>query len=786
MGRRLAPVLLCFLPVLAAADTVLVLDDFEGALGSWGNAQLVAQPVHSGQRALRWSVAERTSLDSPRFVADWRDFDELRFWAYCEKPVDVHVPLVFVSEGGYYLVDWKVDWTGWKEHRLKLADAKPSHKPEGWHKILSFGFRAQGYGQGPVPEGLSLAFDDFALHSPKDLPHVSLADWMAKERRERMNELKSRGNPYYLTVLDSLKSVEARPALKEEFDSCWEFTGIASRALNAAWAAGSDGSPRKGDQVLIAHACVLIDFCLQRHKDGSWFYSCKWVSGDPNCDRFTLGPLMDAVWWLRRLPNMEANWKKWEAPLRGAVDFQHTYWGCYAERGLTDNKAWGSSAYSYPNQDVFHLFEMELAHRWWGDAKYTESAEKTIAGLQAQLLPDGGIRYIGPETECPVYHNLNLVWLARYLNLTGDERARKLLTDTVSYYPLTCTNEGYPESYTDCWWKHYWSDGQAGGPEIAAGVTGDPHNKWLANRLLERTGAGSNYWAIYAGMFYRDDLEEKPLPDNWLKLDRNTGGPRGRFGNWYFAGVTGGGTRDTFVGAMVSDPNRPQPLNGALLAANIEVGLGGEGSRDRTNLYLSGPDDITAVKIEGDIAALGARYTLRKPYINSVKDPTVPPTPWQATQVWLFTKHALVGLVELEATEEQTVPYLQGELRFGPDTLLTRDDGGVFHCGALTMRVLEHNFATIEHGPARPGYAQQSTKHSAVTLRTAGEGFTARPGEKVWYAVVVGREGAATASKFSTHWSEGKLGLGVEIAGKQLSAVFDPGREEIQLSALQK
>ncbi|NDK11431.1 MAG: hypothetical protein COZ06_04050 [Armatimonadetes bacterium CG_4_10_14_3_um_filter_66_18] len=782
-ARRLAPVLLCLLPAFAAGDTVLVLDGFEGALGSWGNTQLVEQPVHTGKRALKWSVADRPLLDSPRFVADWSDFDELRFWAYCDRPVDFSIPLVFMSEGGYYLADWKLGWEGWKEQRIKLADCKPAHQPAGWQEISGVGFRAQGYGQGAVPPGMALVLDDFTLHSPKDLPHKSLLDWMAEERRKRMQEMKSRGNPYSLSVLDSLKGLKAQPAIKEQFDSCWEFRSLGERALSAAWAAGSDDSPRKGEQVLADHACAIIDYCLAQQKDGSWFYSRKWpAGGDPNCDRFTLGPLMDAIWWLRRLPDMEARWKKWEAPLHAAVDFQHTYWGCYAQLGFTDNKAWGSGAYSYPNQDVFHLFEMELAHRWWGDAKYKDSAEKTLAGLQAQLLPDGGIRYIGPETECSVYHNLNLVWLARYLNLTGDERVRKLIADTLNYYPLTMSNEGFPESYTDCWWKHYWNDGAPTGPEIVAGVTGDAQHKWLANRLLERVGAGTNYWTIYAGMFYRDDLTEQTLPDNWLKLDRNIGGPRGRFGNWYFAGVTGGGARDTFVGAMISDPLRPQPLNGAFLAANIEVGLGGEGARDRTHLYLSGPDDLTAVKVEGDVAALGARYTLRKPYINGVKDPTVPPTPWQATQVWLFTKDCLVGLVELECTEEQTVPYLQGELRFGPAAPLSCDGEGVYHCGALTMRVLGHNFATIEHGPARPGYAQQSTKHSAVTLRTAGEIFAAKPERAVWYAAVLAPEEGPSVSGFAATGDSAAPGFEVVVDGESLQVAFSPARESVEVA----
>jgi hypothetical protein len=284
-------------------------------------------------------------------------------------------------------------------------------------------------------------------------------------------------------------------------------------------------------------------------------------------------------------------------------------------------------------------------------------------------------------------------------------------------------------------------------------------------------------------MFYRDDLAEKPLPDNWLKRDRNIGGLRGRFGRWYFAGVSGGGARDTFAGAMVSEPGRPPPVSGAFLAANIEVALGRNGRRDQTHLYLSGPDDVTCVEVAGEAGALGARYTLRKPYINSKLEPDVPPTPWQATQVWLFTRHALVGLLQLVATEEQTVPYIQGELRFGPRLPLERDDERTFRCGEVTLRLLEHDFATVSHGRARPGYAKRSTRHSAVTLRTAGDAFTARPGETVRYAAAIAPERSPSVSGFRRLEREGETGFDVQVGEQTFSVMFRPATATVRLTA---
>jgi hypothetical protein len=58
------------------------------------------------------------------------------------------------------------------------------------------------------------------------------------------------------------------------------------------------------------------------------------------------------------------------------------------------------------------------------------------------LLPDGGLHYIGIENESPVYHALNLIIIGRYATLSQDPVAVKLLKDTANYC-LVATAEGY-------------------------------------------------------------------------------------------------------------------------------------------------------------------------------------------------------------------------------------------------------------------------------------------------------------------------------------------------------
>ncbi|HJN16894.1 MAG TPA: hypothetical protein QGH10_15420, partial [Armatimonadota bacterium] len=130
----------------ASADTLLAIDGFEGRFGPWNGTDLASDPVHGGTGALKWDVGEKPTLDSVPYVKDWSKFDEFVFWAHLDEPVDFKIPLVFPAEGGYYIIDWQLDWEGWKEHRIKLADCREAYEPIGWHAIKAIGFRAQGYG----------------------------------------------------------------------------------------------------------------------------------------------------------------------------------------------------------------------------------------------------------------------------------------------------------------------------------------------------------------------------------------------------------------------------------------------------------------------------------------------------------------------------------------------------------------------------------------------------------------------------------------------------------------
>jgi hypothetical protein len=116
--------------------------------------------------------------------------------------------------------------------------------------------------------------------------------------------------------------------------------------------------------------------------------------------------------------------------------------------------------------------------------------------------------------------------------------------------------------------------------------------------------------------------------------------------------------------------------------------------------------------------------------------------------VWLLTKHGLVGLLEVEATEELTVPRLGAEVRLGPGTPIGQTANGSYCVGPLVTRILDANSSKVRVREARPRYAQSESKHEAILLRTGGDEHTARPGEPLYYAVLAALRDATEIKNF--------------------------------------
>ena len=281
-------------------------------------------------------------------------------------------------------------------------------------------------------------------------------------------------------------------------------------------------------------------------------------------------------------------------------------------------------------------------------------------GMQQAILPDGGFNYVGMQNEVFTYHAVCVQSIAWFYLLTGNNYPKQLIERTKNYYPLSIQGN-VAEYYTAASWKHYWNqDNGAGGAYIVAGVTGDGENYRI----------GKNSRHILNPFFYRKNLREKAERNNYMTYDKNIQGPRGKFGNWVFAGtsraVLGNGKADnglgksTFVGAMtLGGEKNSWPLNAALDKVTVEFQKE-KTDRDLTERRLShrfmAMDEKNATSFTNTISGLSTSYRITDRKFGASQFPEyVNPqtTDWYGNQQWIFTKERLIGQLEISPNKNE-------------------------------------------------------------------------------------------------------------------------------------
>lgn len=600
-------------------------------------------------------------------------------------------------------------------------------------------------------------------------------------------------NPYAQGALGRASSVlKSRTLYKKgdegyrQIDNAWTFSSLGNNVYAGAWALCCPDSPHAADPDLLVRVLRLMQVIFQNHRDGDFNPGRQAIYGsDPNINRFCFVPTFEAYLLLAAtypdlvLPSKRAEWL---ASAQVATEFQIETYGVRAKNEPPE-------CY-YANMDVHYMLMLELAARMFHSPRYHEEAERFLKLTADALYPDGAFSYHGFQNECFVYHQINVAHLARYWQLTGSELARDTVVKSRPYYPCNVEPGGVPEYYTDCFWKHYWSGASPIGPEIVAGLTGCPQNRRIAKDEL-RWEKPDSYYAIYAATLYRPDIQDQPLPDNFLIYDRNVEGPRGRFGRWSFAGTTrffGAGQqgKDTFVGGLVGDePTRRYPLNAALqVVANqyrLEPRQPDEGNcrRWRECRYLS-QDERNAVTIAAGFATLTTRYRIQ----NVAWGGKSTLTDWAGNQQWILTPNRLVGVLEIEPLSDQQAYSIHGRIRFGLEKQIERKDAASFQYGALICRLHEHNYADVVTEQSETFYIDKPEKYRSteIVLRDKAsletdeqKPLTYAQGTRQFFTVEVlpdWSQPADSVRRIAT--PEGLRGLEVRADGRWLLLIHNP------------
>ncbi|MCC7494503.1 MAG: hypothetical protein IT204_19250 [Fimbriimonadaceae bacterium] len=730
----------------------------------WGGSNAPGPaPPRDGQpvTALRLGLGRTPVVDSPALLQGWQEVAALRFWLHNAEPRSWSLALILVGTGnGYQLTTVPLDFAGWRQITLPIESFKQVREAT-LREAQRFGFRAQGYGQPALSPELVLWFDQLEVQPRPGSKLVLTNSLEANEAAWR--KLAAEGNA--LAALLAAAYAQPLPSFSapEPPTNAWTYRGVAERLLSLTWAATDPASPHRGRADLVDHAVAVTSWLVARADPEGWWWQPGTLTGDPNVNRFTLGPLLDAVRGLRTTAAGAAAWPRWQDRLNACVELQR--------RAYQGQVAWdwgGLAAGEYANQDVYYVLLMELSAQLWERPADRQLAREMLRRVASNLLPDGAIHYIGVEMESPIYHALDLIIIGRYATLTADPAALQLLRDTSSYYPLTCSAEGYPESWSDVWWKQNWGLPWRDGLIVAAGAIADArHRHLLWQNLRRQPPALQDLGTTYALPYWPGLDQGAAPPARWVAADRNIRGLRGRQDDWYFGVTQGRGLRNSFVGAMLTAPARLQPLLAAFRGAQVEVAVS---DQPRGNLTLSQIDDRTALARQGDQAvAVAVRYRLQPRLINGVPTPATPDTPWQVTQLWRAAGDGIVGGVAVEAVADTPARSVVVRLALGPQRPVELD--GQWTCGPLQIKLLQ-TFGTVSVQPV-PHYTTP-LEQTWPGLELRAELTGARAGQRWLAACWLGPPGAQPPREWL--WLPAEAGFACQMAdGRRCGLLYNPG-----------
>ena len=417
--------------------------------------------------------------------------------------------------------------------------------------------------------------------------------------------------------------------------------------------------------------------------EGAWWHPGSSTSGDPNVNRFTLLPLLEAALILKPYLNGSPDWDQTVSQLRRCVEFQRR-----AYTGAVDWD-WGAGARGkYPNQDAYYALILALASEFFGEPAWRTEGDRVVDGLEVNVLPEGGLHYIGLDTEAPVYHALVEALIFRYLQVTSYAGAARILARTTPYWSHVLSDQGIAESWSVPWMKQDWRPIPAESIAIASKFSGDQRLVDIYRRMRDRKIVGARLVSTYA------DLAQNALSlpaiisdagsgrSEDLMLDDDIRGVRFRAGDWYYGIMQGRGFRSNFSGGMISKDG-DTPLNAAFRGAQIQVTT--KSTKD-FGYWLSSADDMTSLAVAGNAAAVAVQYMLQPTTINSVPKPTDISTPLHVTQIWYGGPEGLIGGIKLEVTNDVDVNSVVGRILLGPNAVINKGEG-LWQTGDLQVRL---------------------------------------------------------------------------------------------------
>jgi len=364
----------------------------------------------------------------------------------------------------------------------------------------------------------------------------------------------------------------------------------------------------------------------------------------------------------------------------------------------------------YANIDITLAAELVNFGLYLQDDTLLNKAKFLVEVQEKSIYPDGAIAYINHQNESVYYHDADIFYFTMYYEITGNTKVLELMKKTEWYGPVTTGK------LLDFWtipsWKGTWNtiQGHACGGEPIASITGNPYLRGMIDQSNENTKTDIRNWADnrLPITWYRNDVQSKPLPDNYTVVDRNTCGPRAWYNKFNYAA--------TLRSIPLNEPGHATII-GAQTTSNqltLEAAVMGVYPRIRTKKDVLNKDgslnkgayawltsNLASSSIYGKhFSSVAVSYQLHQ-FGSSTKGPLVD---WDGKQLWLGLPDRIIGLITIQPNKENATAYeVDGvvSLTFGGtafSSVLKKAeaiDNNSYRYGDFIVKIHKHNYSKL-------------------------------------------------------------------------------------------
>lgn len=436
------------------------------------------------------------------------------------------------------------------------------------------------------------------------------------------------------------------------------------------------------------------------------------------------------------------------------------------------------------------------------DDEILAEAEKRMNNVNGMLYEDGGFLYMYSSAPVPSYQDMCLDILNRIYLTTGNEQMIELIKGT-EYFGTIAVEPGFVQDFTTCPPnKWMWNTSSDPGTEVVEYYTQNPYLRNILNRKLVGYGTtkkGADAISPMYAMYYRNDVEPAPLPDNYTVFDRNINGPRARYGS--FSYTVNGRMKETspignqtFVGSIIVDQVKEDsvyPLNAALLGVFPGVRVKeGAGFWDRNATYSSNEKPV--LSMGRNFSAFSVSYDLT----GQSAGPSAWETGWKGRQQWILLEDRIIGVMETYCTESQQAYEATARIRlgYGRSGVLNKKEiqqlgNDQFAYGDIRVKLHDYNYAgtDIRAGGVfrdEPLYATDITLVDEKSMAEGNQELKTYDANTPYYFIMelkpAWAQGEATVTR---EQKDGLSILNVSVNGKKYTSFYNAGNQAVNVSA---